>query len=284
MKIRKSTIVWFLLAAFFCYGTFASLEYGENEDGTKKLRWEDAVYADNAAVFPENEGKLVVVSGFLEVLEGARDPQAGVQFESPYVVRSVSQLKWNKNKTEWEWKNIDDPTADGDGWEVAHLNGCIKVGEFELDEELVKRLNLTVHDVKEKDLTQDQISAMEEHGYLKDFTTQLYFTEIPEIENLNEIDAIVNPEYEGAHRISWKIWDPDPEEGITIAGIQQGNMLTYYEVQGRLSVKNELMDKEEFEKINTAEEDNDPMVKVVFALFAVGSVIMGIRSLFKKKK
>ena len=64
MKIRKSTIVWFLLAEFFCYGTFASLEYGENEDGTKKLRWEDAVYADNAAVFPENEGKLVVVSGF----------------------------------------------------------------------------------------------------------------------------------------------------------------------------------------------------------------------------
>lgn len=98
MRIRKKTIIWFVLAAFFLYGAFSSL-YGDGE--TQFPKWRDATYVEDAKVLPENEGKLVAISGHPEVLEMAEDPEIGVSFPSPFVTRVVDQLTYDSGTQEW---------------------------------------------------------------------------------------------------------------------------------------------------------------------------------------
>lgn len=57
MKIRKSTIVWFVLAVLIAASQIFS---AENHD---EVYWSDAVFIEGAKVMPENDGKLVAVSG-----------------------------------------------------------------------------------------------------------------------------------------------------------------------------------------------------------------------------
>ena len=65
MKIRKSTIVWFVLSVLLAASQAVEID---NSDG---VTWADATYVKDAKVLPENEGKLVVVSGHPEMLESA---------------------------------------------------------------------------------------------------------------------------------------------------------------------------------------------------------------------
>lgn len=89
MKIRKSTIVWFVLAVLLVASQVIEIE---DSDG---MTWADAIYVKDAKILPENEGKLVAVSGHPEMLEAVVDENIGVSFPSPKVYRSVEVLIYN---------------------------------------------------------------------------------------------------------------------------------------------------------------------------------------------
>ena len=69
MKIRKRTIIWFIAAAFLCYCTVSS--FTAKEEKSDLSEWKDAIFVEDAKVIPENEGKLIVISGIPEIIEGA---------------------------------------------------------------------------------------------------------------------------------------------------------------------------------------------------------------------
>lgn len=88
MKIRKMTIVWFVLAALMA----ASLFVTADEDASV-LTWADAVFIKDGKVLPENAGKLVAVSGTPAMVEPAADEQLGIAFTSPRIHRFSYVLK-----------------------------------------------------------------------------------------------------------------------------------------------------------------------------------------------
>ena len=282
MKMKKRTIVWFILAAFFCYGVFFSINSGKDDKSESKFpKWEDAVYVEDAQVLPENEGKLVAISGPLETIEGAVDEQVGVSFDSPYVSRTVQVLHWDKANRNFRWEYVDEVKSD-DGWEGGYLTGRIKIGEFELDDELIGRLSLTQRDMTKEDFTEEEIAAMEEKGYVS-METNLYFSEAPrdEVKRFKESSYLLLPDWDGAHAVSWKIWEPKLEEGLTVVGIQKGDTLTYCELD-TLSVKHEIMDKDAFEAEGTSETSLS--TTIIFAVLAIFFAVMGVRSILNNKK
>lgn len=93
------------------------------------------------------------------MVEPVEDTIMGVSFQSPKVTRMVEQLDWNGE--EWVWKSIE-PGKSENGMEEATLAGRIKVGEFELDEDLIKTLSVMTRDVMKTDLSEEDIASLEE--------------------------------------------------------------------------------------------------------------------------
>lgn len=131
MKIRKSTIVWFVLAVLIAASQILSLE---NPDG---VYWSDAVFVDGAKVMPENKGKLVAASVKPVMLESAVDDQNGVSFESPRFYRSVYVLKYNSLLKSWNTGYA----LDGDKLGSGVFTGRVAIWKYELDKELLEKLN-----------------------------------------------------------------------------------------------------------------------------------------------
>ena len=133
MKIRKSTIVWFVLSVLLAASQAVEID---NSDG---VTWADATYVKDAKVLPENEGKLVVVSGHPEMLEAAVDENVGVSFPSPKVYRSVEILTYSSAFKDWKVKTAYEGNSE-DGFETGTLTGRVTIGAFELDQEIIKRI------------------------------------------------------------------------------------------------------------------------------------------------
>ena len=277
MKIKKSTIVWFALAVLFLGCFFFVKDYDKGEHSPN---WWDATYVEDAKVLPENEGKLVGISGYPEMVEPVEDTIMGVSFQSPKVTRMVEQLDWNGE--EWVWKSIE-PGKSENGMEEATLAGRIKVGEFELDEDLIKTLSVMTRDVMKTDLSEEDIASLEERGDLIE-GTQLWFSGIPDyrIDNLSETDYKLHSEWVGAYKIRWTMWEPGTGDGVTVVGIQKGHTLTYCDLDAVHSV-GEYMDEETFKKKGEPIGANCTTT-YAYIVFAILFIVLGIRSLFKQKK
>ena len=157
MKIRKSTIVWFVLAVLIAASQILSLE---NPDG---VYWSDAVFVEDAKIMPENEGKLVAVSGKPVMLESAVDDQIGVSFESSRVYRSVYVLKYNSLLKTWDTGYA----LDGDELGSGVLTGRVTIGDYELDKELLEKPNgVGVKELHEEDFGGEDIDNMLNTGSL----------------------------------------------------------------------------------------------------------------------
>ena len=120
MKIRKSTVVWFVLALILVASQVVEID----SDG---MTWADAIYVKDAKILPENEGKLVVISGYPEILEAVIDENIGVSFPSPKVYRSVEALTYNSTFKDWTVKAVNEGQSK-DGLETGTLTGRVAFG------------------------------------------------------------------------------------------------------------------------------------------------------------
>ncbi|MGN0276916.1 MAG: hypothetical protein ACI4CZ_06960 [Hominisplanchenecus sp.] len=122
MKIKKSTIVWFVLAVLVAVSQIVSVE---NPD---EVSWSDAVFIEDAKVLPENEGKLVAVSGKPVMLEPAADEQIGISFASPRVYRSAYALKYSPLLKSWDTGYTSDWDELVSEFLTHSTTGCIRSG------------------------------------------------------------------------------------------------------------------------------------------------------------
>lgn len=74
------------------------------------------------------------------------------------------------------------------------------------------------------------------------------------------------------------MWVLDSDEELTVVGLQEGNTLTYCQVEGGVS-KDHIVSEEELN-----DSVNPVHVKYVAFATALLFVLLGVRSMFKKKK
>lgn len=253
MKIKVRTIVWFAAAAL-CLGCIFADTEGESLD------WGDATYVKDARVDPKNEGKLVAISGYPEVVENAKDDLIGVSFPSPKVRRYVEEWRWDASHEEWTLDPVYEGKSD-DGYENEILVGTVSIGDFLLDEELVSRLSVLERTVMEGDFSDEDLARMESTGsFIRESTCFYYDT--------------------GSVRVHWNMWEPDTDDGVTVIGVQKGSTLTYQTLNAVSSV-DRIMDEAEFHE----EADGSPVnMKYAFGVLALLFVLLGIRSLLKSKR
>ncbi|MGN0658634.1 MAG: hypothetical protein ACI4LA_03410 [Emergencia sp.] len=260
MKIKKSTIVWFVISAL-CLGCIFADTDGES------LGWSDAIYVEDAKVSAENEGKLVAISGYTEVLENAEDDLIGVSFPSPKVNRYVEEKVWDESAEEWIRKQVYEGKSDN-GYENGLLIGKISIGDFILDEELVKRICVTQRNVKKEDFSDEDIAHMESIGSVFDEAFDFYYG----TGSYSYKDSC-------AYLINWDMWDPSKDEGVTVVGVQKGNTLTYQ--PDVICSADRIMNEAEFQDEAAGSPIN---MKYGFAVLALVFALLGVRSLKKANR
>ncbi|MGN0354287.1 MAG: hypothetical protein ACI4EI_04350 [Muricoprocola sp.] len=275
MKIRKSTIVWGLLGILF----IGSINYDPLEESPYP-GWKDATYVEDAKVLPENEGKLVAISGHPVALENAVDNLVEVTFPSAIVHRHVERVRKNTNK-QGEWYYVYEGQS-SDGIEDGYLLGKIQIGDFVLDEGLTRRMMYISRNVKKRDFSEEDIARMEKTGNLINYEGMLYYSTIDVFNDLDENDDFFRPGWEKSYRLRWDIWNPDEDDMVTVVGIQEGNTLKYCELN-EMSRETRYMDEEDFQKKIELSEDTTAR-KAASAVLGILCLGMAVRSVFKKKK
>ena len=184
-------------------------------------RIEDAIYLDDAQVLPENEGKRVIVAGTVTVRETATDTDLGISLDSPLMRRKVEKLKYFD---EWQWSSVSDASVN-ESLTDANFVGKASIGQFELDEHLVRTLPASERDWDEDDLDAATIERLERQWNFVLDGGQLYISQAPP--SVMDLDHLMYSELEGSYRVRYRMWHPGQELKATVVGIQRGNTLCY---------------------------------------------------------
>lgn len=205
-------------------------------------------------VIPENEGKLVVVSGTLKPAEQLQDPITGVKLPGVTAKRTVWTYKRDTNSDDeqvWDWKpeNTDYSEKANFGINAEILTTTMLaaptlLGEFKVESELLNPLirNTEFKQYDEKSLNagwkvlsggkESRYCVSKEH-WLPKKSTGTYST----------------TGY-GAQKISYGIVSPDDPLEYTIIGVQKGDTLIKSEDVDSVTTVKGIMTAEEFAEEN----------------------------------
>lgn len=205
-------------------------------------------------VIPENEGKLVVVSGTLKPAEQLQDPITGVRLPGVTAKRTVWTYKQDTNSDDekvWDWKpeNTDYSEKANFGINAEILTTTMLaaptlLGEFKVESKLLNPLirNTEFKQYDEKSLNagwkvlsggRESSYCVSKENWLPKKSTGTYST----------------TGY-GAQKISYGIVSPDDPLEYTIIGVQKGDTLIKSEDVDSVTTFKGLMTAEEFAEEN----------------------------------
>ena len=205
-------------------------------------------------VIPENEGKLVVVSGTLKPAEPLQDPITGVKLPGVTAKRTVWTYERDTNSDDeqvWDWKpeitDYSEKANFGINAEIlttTMLAAPTLLGEFKVESKLLNPLMRTTefkqYDEKSLNAGWKVLSGGKESRYcvskenwLPKKTTGMYST----------------TGY-GAQKISYGIVSPDDPLEYTIIGVQKGDTLIESEDVDSVTTVKGIMTAEEFAEEN----------------------------------
>lgn len=205
-------------------------------------------------VIPENEGKLVVVSGTLKPAEQLQDPITGVKLPGVTAKRTVWTYKQDTNSDDekvWDWKpeNTDYSEKANFGINAEILTTTMLaaptlLGEFKVESKLLNPLirNTEFKQYDEKSLNagwkvlsggRESSYCVSKENWLPKKSTGTYST----------------TGY-GAQKISYGIVSPDDPLEYTIIGVQKGDTLIKSEDVDSVTTFKGLMTAEEFAEEN----------------------------------
>ncbi len=205
-------------------------------------------------VTPENEGKLVVVSGTLKPAEQLQDPITGVKLPGVTAKRTVWTYKQDTGSGDekvWDWKpeNTDYSEKANFGINAEILTTTMLaaptlLGEFKVESKLLNPLirNTEFKQYDEKSLNagwkvlsggRESIYCVSKENWLPKKSTGTYST----------------TGY-GAQKISYGIVSPDDPLEYTIVGVQKGDTLIKSENVDSVTTFKGLMTAEEFAEEN----------------------------------
>ena len=205
-------------------------------------------------VIPENEGKLVVVSGTLKPAEQLQDPITGVKLPGVTAKRTVWTYKQDTNsddETVWDWKpeNTDYSEKANFGINAEILTTTMLaaptvLGEFKVESKLLNPLirNTEFKQYDEKSLNagwkvlsggRESRYCVSKENWLPKKSTGMYST----------------TGY-GAQKISYGIVSPDDPLEYTIIGVQKGDTLIKSEDVDSVTTVKGIMTAQEFAEEN----------------------------------
>lgn len=248
----KRAIIWFSLAAFWIIVQVWTMTYDSNSDHAGNVYWTDAVFVEDGKIHPENEGKLIGVSGKLETAEKVTDDIIGVTFDAGRVDRQVQKVRHNTTEKKYEWEKVYEGKGEN-GFESKTMTGSFRIGEFEIDPELNKQLDLMSRDVKKDDFSEEDLKKIEALGFYtsdSDFGSQYWISTIPVDTDMkdHEDDKAHKPDvdWDNAYRMRWTQCYVPGDGYETIVGIQRGNTIEKCDDLDQLAAR--------AEKITTTEE------------------------------
>lgn len=230
MSKKKGIIMIAIGALIFVSGVKA---YVSAPEITNKLS--NAVFIDDGKILPENEGKLVVVSGKIEAELPLTDSLTGIKLPYFAADREVYKYEYKHNSEEniFEWEKIQkDYTKDDSSKSTQLISDTIfapsKIGEFNISNELLISVS------RPKDFTAYDEDNVKESGlglFGGDSTHKYYLSAIDSDylpENKTSTDDkqwIHESAFEGNIKIAYKTISDDDPLIYTFIGIQKGSNL-----------------------------------------------------------
>ena len=99
----KKRIFFGILMIMFFFALLPGFFNGSKNDGGL----EGAVYLEEPKIKPENEGKVVIISGKADIIENAYDNEMGLHFKYPIVLRRKEiwkeERREGKVKAKWSF-------------------------------------------------------------------------------------------------------------------------------------------------------------------------------------
>lgn len=205
-------------------------------------------------VIPENEGKLVVVSGTLKPAEQLQDPITGVKLPGVTAKRTVWTYKQDTNSDDekvWDWKpeNTDYSEKANFGINAEILTTTMLaaptlLGEFKVESKLlnplIRNTEFKQYDEKSLNAGWKVLSGGRESSYC--------------VSKENWLPKKSTGTYSatgyGAQKISYGIVSPDDPLEYTIIGVQKGDTLIKSEDVDSVTTFKGLMTAEEFAEEN----------------------------------
>ncbi len=236
----------------------------------------EAIYVGGSALQAENDGKLIIVTGELSLLEPAYDSELGITFDSPKATRHAQNIKWMKNLVEsnryeedmfgWEWVQMLS--------ENNTYYGKAAVNEFKLSDDMLEHFPVAdiCRDYEESDLAGAGLILIEDINY-----TQIYFLEDavwrgPENMGYYHTTSYNPKKYDDVIRYYYHVYLPENHDGITVIGVQNGdtldlhkNLLQHSFMDGKLT-RDDVM--KQFNRTNMAG-------LIVFVIISLGCLILG---------
>lgn len=205
-------------------------------------------------VIPENEGKLVVVSGTLKPAEQLQDPITGVKLPGVTAKRTVWTYKQDTNSDDekvWDWKpeNTDYSEKANFGINAEILTTTMLaaptlLGEFKVESKLlnplIRNTEFKQYDEKSLNAGWKVLSGGRESSYC--------------VSKENWLPKKSTGTYSatgyGVQKISYGIVSPDDPLEYTIIGVQKGDTLIKSEDVDSVTTFKGLMTAEEFAEEN----------------------------------
>ena len=201
-------------------------------------------------VIPENEGKLVVVSGTLKPAEQLQDPITGVKLPGVTAKRTVWTYERDTNSDDeqvWDWKpeNTDYSEKANFGINAEILTSTMLaaptlLGEFKVESKLlnplIRNTEFTQYDEESLNAGWKVLSGGKESRYC--VSKEHYLPK--------KTKGMYSTTGYGSQKISYGIVSPDDPLEYTILGVQKGDTLIKSEDVDSVTTFKGLMTAEEF--------------------------------------
>ena len=201
-------------------------------------------------ILPENEGKLVVVSGTLKPAEQLQDPITGVKLPGVTAKRTVWTYKQDTGSGDekvWDWRpeNTDYSEKANFGINAEILTTTMLaaptvLGEFKVESELlnplIRNTEFTQYDEQSLNAGWKVLSGGKESRYCVSKESWLP----------KKTTGMYSSAGDGAQKISYGIVSPDDPLEYTIIGVQKGDTLIKSEDVDSVTTVKGIMTAEEF--------------------------------------
>ncbi len=249
-------IVLIIIGLFTAFLGFKAMS--QAPEAAEKLK--EAVYVADAKVYPENEGKVVIVPGKIEAELPLVDVKTGLKLPT---IKATKQswyavgVKSVDTGYDWSW------IADGS---IQTLTAECTVGEFKLYEGMLNGLNASV---EYDDFSSSQLKKaglMDYYAYV--VTDGVY------ISDDKGGHTRYKDEYEGAVRYKYRIMPMDGELEYTFVGVQKNGALVRDDSLGLIASTEGILNHEEVIAKNESNNNGGYIFSfVTAALFIAGGVV-----------
>lgn len=221
---------------------------------------ENAVYVADAKIYPENEGKVVIVPGKIEAQLPLVDKINGLELPTIKATRqswTAAGMKSTNVGYDWSW------VTDG---ATQTLTAECTVGEFKLYEGMLNGLTVSqdYNDFEKSNL--NEAGLMDYYAYV--VTDGVY------ISDDKGGHTRYKDEYEGAVRYKYRIMPMDGELEYTFVGVQKNGALVRDDSLGMIASSEGILS---FDEVLAKNESNNTagniLAFVVAALFIGGGIV-----------